>query len=57
MVGVVDVVDAVDAVDPVEAIDPEIATHVSAPIGKMTAILQMHAGCENMLRREETTGE
>ena len=54
-VGVADVVDAVDAVDMVEAVEPETATKVSAPIAKLTAILQMHAGSGNALRREETT--
>ena len=60
-VGVVDVVvaadaeDAVDTVDTVEAVEPETATKVSAPIAKLTAILQMHAESGNALRREETT--
>jgi len=44
-----------EAVGAVEAIDAEIATRVSAPIAKLTAILQMHAESENALRREETT--
>ena len=56
-VGVADVVDAADAVDMVEAVEPETATKVSAPIAKLTAILQMHAGSGNALRREETTEE
>jgi hypothetical protein len=57
---VVDVVDATDAedtvhiVDTMEAVDPETATKVSAPIVKLTAILQMHAGSGNAPRREET---
>ena len=56
-VGVADMVDAVDAVDMVEAVEPETATKVSAPIAQLTAILQMHAGSRNALRREETTEE
>ena len=62
-VGVVDVVDAADAedavdiVDTVEAVEPETATKVSAPIAKLSAILQMHAGSGNAPRREETTEE
>jgi len=62
-VGVVDMVDAVDAEDAVdivytvEAVEPEPATKVSAPIAKLTAILQMHAGSRNAPRREETTEE
>jgi len=59
-VGVVDAEDAVDAVDrvnTVEAVEPETATKVSAPIAKLTAILQMHAGSGNVPRREETTEE
>jgi hypothetical protein len=60
-VGVVDVVvaanaeDAVDTVDTVEAVEPETATKVSAPIAKLTAILQIHAESGNVLRRVETT--
>jgi hypothetical protein len=50
-----DVGDAVDAVDVVEAVEVETATRVSAPIAKLTAILQMHAESGNLLRREETT--
>jgi hypothetical protein len=50
-----DVVDAVDAMDTVETVKPETARKVSAPIAKLTAILQMHAGSANTLRREETT--
>jgi len=47
---------AVGAVDAVEAVEVvEAATRVSAPIAKLTAILQMHAESENALRREETT--
>ena len=56
-VGVVDMVVAEDTVDTVEAVEPETATKVSAPIAKLTAILQMHAGNGNVLRREETTEE
>ena len=62
-VGVVDVVDAADAedavdiVDTVEAVEPETATKVSAPIAKLTAMLQMHAGSRIAPRREETTEE
>jgi hypothetical protein len=44
--GVVDVVlvaDAEDTVDTMEAVEPETATKVSAPIAKLTAILQIHA--------------
>ena len=47
--------DAVDAVDTVETVEPETAMKVSVPIAKLTAILQMHAGSTNTLRREETT--
>jgi hypothetical protein len=57
-VGVVDVVllaDAEDAVDTMEAVEPETATKGSAPIAKLTAILQIHAESGNALRREETT--
>jgi len=53
-VGVVDAEHAVDAVDTVEAVELESATQVSAPIAILTAILQMHAGSGNALRREET---
>ena len=53
MAGIVAEAKAVDAVD--EAVEPETATKVSAPIAKLTAILQMHAGNANTLRREETT--
>ena len=55
-VGMVDVVDAVDVedsvdiVDTVEAVEPETAMKVSAPIAKLTAILQMDAGSGNMPR-------
>jgi len=51
-VDVVDVVDAVNAaeavlaVEAVEAVDAAIATRVSAPIAKLTAILQMYAEVE-----------
>jgi hypothetical protein len=54
-VGAVDAVDAVEAVDAVNAVEAvEAATRVSAPIAKLTVILQMHAESENALRREET---
>jgi hypothetical protein len=49
-----DTEDAVDTVEAVEAVEPETATNVSAPIAKLTAILQMHAESGNALRREET---
>jgi len=52
-VGALDVVEAVDMVDGVdteEAVEPETATKVSAPIAKLTAILQMHAESGNVLR-------
>jgi hypothetical protein len=52
-----DTVDMVDTVDTVEAVEPETATKVSAPIAKLTAIRQMHAGSGNAPRREETTEE
>jgi len=52
-----DVEDAVDTVDTVEAVEPETATKVSAPIAKLTAILQMHTESRNAPRREETTEE
>ena len=48
-------VGAVDSVDAVDAVEAEIATSASAPIAKLTAILQMHAESGNVLRREETT--
>jgi len=44
-----------EAVGVVVAMEADIATRVSAPIEKLTAILQMHAESENALRREETT--
>jgi hypothetical protein len=50
-------VDAVDMADTVEAVDLETCTKVSAPIAKLTAILQMHAGSRNEPRREETMKE
>jgi hypothetical protein len=50
-----DAEDTVDAVDVVEAVEAETAMRVSAPIAKLTAILQMHAESGNALRREETT--
>jgi hypothetical protein len=53
--------DAVDAVDMEKAVKAEIATEmgnrVSAPIAKLTAILQMHAENGNALRREEIAEE
>jgi len=52
-----DAEDVVDRVDTVEAVEPETATKVSAPIAKLTAILQMHAGSGSAPRREETTEE
>jgi len=57
-VGVVDAEDAEDAVEMVDtekAVEPETATKVSAPIANLSAILQIHAGCGNAPRREETT--
>jgi hypothetical protein len=57
VVDVVDAEDAVDTVDTVEAVEPKTATKVSAPIAKLTAILQMHAESGNALRREKTTEE
>ena len=48
-------VDTVDAVSTVEMVDPETATKVSAPIAKLSAIVQMHAQSTNAHRREETT--
>jgi hypothetical protein len=61
VVDTVDVVDAVDAVDAENAVKAEIAmemgNRVSAPIAKLTAIPQMHAGNGNALRREETAEE
>ena len=56
-VGVVDTEDGVDAVDSVEAVELETAIKVSAPIAKLAAILQMHAGSGNTPRREETMEE
>jgi len=58
VVDAVDAEDAVDIVDMVEAVEPEAATKVSAPIAKLTAMLQtVHAGSGNAPRREETTEE
>jgi len=58
---VVDAVDAVDMVDPLgteKALKAEIATkmgnRVSAPIAKLTAIRQMHAGNTTIPSREKT---
>jgi len=48
----VDTVEAVEAVDAVEAV--EAATRVSAPIAKLSVILQLHTESENVLRRDET---
>ena len=50
-----DAVDTVETVDAVEAVELETATKVSAPIAKLTATLQMHAGSGIAPRREETT--
>jgi hypothetical protein len=47
----------VDVVDTVESVELETATKVSAPIAKLTVIMQMHAESGNALRREETTEE
>jgi len=58
--GVVDAEDAdnaVHAVDTVEAVESETARKLSARIGKLTAILQMHAWSRNAPRREDTTEE
>jgi hypothetical protein len=56
-----DAVDAVNAVDMEKAVKAETATDmgnsVSAPIAKLTAILQMHAEDGNALRRQETAEE
>ena len=46
--------EAVAAVAAVEVVEAEIATRVSAPIAKLTAILQMQEESENALRRKET---
>jgi hypothetical protein len=54
---VVDAEDVVDAVGTVEAVEPETATKVSAPIAKLTAILQLHEGSGTAPRREEMTEE
>jgi hypothetical protein len=53
-VDTVDAVDMMDTVDTKEAVELETATKVSVPSAKLTAILQMHAGSGNALRREET---
>jgi hypothetical protein len=50
----VEVVEPEDAVDALEVVAAEITTRVSAPIAKLTAILQMHTESGNALRREET---
>ena len=50
-----DVEKAVDTVDTEEAVELKTAMIVSAPIANLTAILQVHAGSANALRREETT--
>jgi hypothetical protein len=50
----VDGEDTKDTVDMDEAVEPEAATKVSAPIAKLTAILQMYAESGNALRRKET---
>ena len=61
VVDAVDAADAVDAVDTEKAVKAEIATdmgnRVSAPIAKLTAILQMHAENGNALKREEIAEE
>jgi hypothetical protein len=49
------VAEAVGTGDLVEVVEAEIAMRVSAPIEKLTAILQMQAESENALGREETT--
>ena len=53
-----DAVDVVDMVDMERAVKAEIATdmdnRVSAPIGKLSAILQMHAENGNTLSSEKT---
>jgi len=54
-VGVADAEDTENTVDTVEAVEPETATKVSAPIAKLTAILQMHAESGNVLSRKKTT--
>jgi len=50
-----DGMDALDTVNMVEIVDPETVTKVSAPIAKLTAILQMHAESATVRRREEMT--
>jgi len=61
VVDAVDVGDVVDAVDEEKAVKAEIAmeigNRVSAPIAKLTAVPQMHAGNGNALRREKTAEE
>jgi len=47
-------VDTVAAVDVVEQVEAEIATRVSTPIAKLTAMLQMHTERGNVLRMKET---
>jgi len=56
-VGAVDAVETLETVEAVEAVESEIFMRVSAPIAKLTAILQMHAESGNALRREETAEE
>jgi hypothetical protein len=56
-VGAVDMVDTVDAVEKVEAVERMTAMKVRAPIAKLTAIHEMHAGSGNALSREETMEE
>ena len=53
----VDAVETLEMVETVGAVEAEIITRVSAPIAKLTAILQMHAESGNALRREETAEE
>jgi hypothetical protein len=60
---VVDTEDVVDSVDPVDtvntvgtvdAVELETASKLYAPVPTLSVILQMHAECRNVLRREET---
>jgi len=55
MMDMEDTADKVDAVNKVETVDLETVIKVSAPIAKLTAILQMYAESANARRREETT--
>jgi hypothetical protein len=56
-VSMAEVVHAVHELDMVEAVEPETATKVGAPIANLTAMLPMHTGSGNALRREKTTEE